>query len=194
MRRLVLLSLPLLAAAVTVPASAGPVETSRLAVASFAVPTYGGDELRVEVRALDGAGADLVRVAVSRCDDGDCAFPRYYQGALPAGALRLSADAASGHLDAVLGGLAVDVAWTPDAGDPAVVIGGIEGGGGDTDSSFSTYNAQPATARVALPSGSCTGRGAVGDEARVSTGGGNGSAAPLSRLRLRAVDAPTCGG
>ena len=194
MRRLVLLSLPLAAAAV-VPASAAPVDVSRLAVAGFTVPTYGGAELQVTVRAIDGADRDVVRVAVSRCDDGDCAFPRYYEGTLPDGALRLGADAASGRLEAVVGGLALTVVWTPlPDGSSTVVVGGIEGGGRDTDNSLSTYRAEPAAAAVSLPSGDCAGRGAVGDEVRASTGeGGDGSAAPLAKLRLRALGAPTCG-
>ena len=195
MRRLVLLSLPAAALAAVLPASAAPVDTGRIAVAGFSLPASGGDHLQVSLRAVSAPDGDLLRVDVTRCDDDGCTPPRSYEGRLPKGALAIDPEAATGRLEAVVGGLDLTVAWTPDAGAPAVVIGGLSGGGNSENSAFSTYNAEPARAVVTLPGGHCADEGAaVGDEVRASVGNGsNAAATPLSRLRLRAPGAPTCG-
>ena len=191
MHRSVALAVPVLLAAAMAPATAAPVSSGRLAAVAFTVPVSDEVTLEVEVRAVD-SDADYVTVAVSRCEL-DCAPPRYYEGALPTGALQVDAEAATARLEATLGGLPLQVSWTPRDGAPAAVIGGIAGGGRDQDNGFTTYLGVPASTALTLPSGACEGRGAVGDAVRVVTSdGGNGAAAPLSRLRLRAVGTPTC--
>jgi hypothetical protein len=185
------LAVPLLLAAAMAPATAAPVSSGRLAAVAFTVPVDDEVTLGVEVRAVD-SDADYVTVAVTRCDP-DCAPARFFEGPVPTGALTVDGDAASARLETVLGGLPVQVTWTPQDGAPSAVIGGIAGGGTGEDNGFTSYLGVPASTAVTLPSGACKGRGAVGDAVRVVTSdAGNGGAAPLSRLRLRPAGAPTC--
>jgi hypothetical protein len=186
------LAVPLLLAAAMAPATAAPVSSGRLAAVAFTVPVSDEVTLQVQLRAVD-TDADYATVAVSRCEDGDCAPVRYYEGTLPSGALQVDPGSATATLDTTLGGLPIRVTWTPQDGAPAAAIGGIDGGGRGEDNGFTTYLGVPAATAVTLPSGVCKGRGAVGDAVRVVTSdAGNGSASPLSRLRLRAAGTPTC--
>ena len=192
MHRSVTLAVPLLVVAAVAPAIAAPVSSGRLAAVRFSVPVSDERRLEVELRAVD-TDADYATVSVARCDGDDCAPVRFYEGALPDGALTVDADAASATLDTTLGGLPLHVTWTPQDGGPSAVIGGTDFGGRGGDNGFTTYLGAPATTALTLPSGACKGRGAVGDAVRVVTSdAGNGSASPLTTLRLRAAGAPTC--
>ena len=185
------LAVPLLVVAAVAPAAAAPVSSGRLAAVHFSVPLSDELRLEVELRAVD-TDADYATVAVSRCD-ADCAPVRFYEGALPDGALTVDADAASATLDTTLGGLPLHVTWTPQDGGPSAVIGGTDFGGRGGDNGFTTYLGAPATTALTLASGACKGSGAVGDAVRVVTSdAGNGSASPLTTLRLRAAGPPTC--
>ena len=193
MRRLVTLSVPVLVAAVALPAGAAPVATSRVAAVRFAAPTADGDRLELEVRATVHGSAEQLAVSVTRCA-ATCAQPRVFAGALPAGSLVVDGQRATARLDAAIGGVALRVTWSPDTGT-GVVVGGIQGGGSETGSGFTTYRGDPAVTTVLLGDGSCRGTGSVGDEVDVATSdAGDTTTVPLSRLRLRDVGAPTCGG
>jgi hypothetical protein len=189
--RSVAVAVPLLLVAAMAPAVAAPVSSGRLAAVRFSLPVTDEVTLEVELRAVD-TDADYATVAVSRCD-GDCAPARYYEGPLPTGALQVDPEAASARLEVTLGGLPLQVTWTPQDGAPAAVVGGTAGGGTGEDNGFTSYLGVPASTALTLPSGACKGRGAVGDAVRVVTSdAGNGGASPLTRLQLRAVGAPTC--
>jgi hypothetical protein len=191
--RSVALVVPLLLAAAMGPANAAPVSSGRLAAVGFTLPVADQVTLEVEVRAVD-SDTDVVTVAVQRCDP-DCAPARSFEGVLPTGALTVDGEAASARLATTLGGLPLEVTWTPRDGAPSAVVGGITGGGTGEDNGFTSYLGVPAATAVTLPSGACKGRGAVGDAVRVATSdAGNGGASPLSGLRLRAAGAPTCAG
>ncbi|MDT7572737.1 MAG: hypothetical protein QOE05_2911 [Actinomycetota bacterium] len=193
MRRLLALTVSALAVALALPAAAAPAESSRAAVVRLALPTDHGEHLEIELRALARAVGSYLTVAVSSCSPG-CQAPRYYAGALPKGSLKIDASTADARLDAVVGGLALDVTWRR-AERPGVVVGSLHGGGSGEDNTLAVYNGEPARAAVTVPSGSCTTDATVGAEHEVSTSAaGNHTAAPLSRLRLRPTGAPTCGG
>ncbi|MBK5306764.1 MAG: hypothetical protein JJD92_08780 [Frankiaceae bacterium] len=191
MRRLLALALPLVAAAGVLPAVAAPAESSRAAVVRIALPTDDGEHLEVELRAIARSSASYLAVSVTFCDP-DCQGPRYYAGALPKGSLTADADTAAAHLEAVIGGIPFEVTWRP-AERSGAVVGSLHGGGSGADSTFAIYNGAPATAVVTISTGDCTTDATVGDEHEVSTSAaGNDIAAPLSRLRLRPTDAPSC--
>jgi len=193
MHRSVALAVPLLLAAAVVPASAAPASASRVAAVRFAVPTAAGDRLDVELRATAHGSSDSISVSVMRCA-ATCVQPRVFAGALPVGALVIDGQRATATLDAALGGTGVRVRWSPDTGT-GLVAGGLRGGGSGADTGVTTYRGDPATTTVSLGDGACHGTGSVGDEVDVATSdAGDTTVEPLSRLRLRDLGAPTCGG
>jgi hypothetical protein len=194
MRRLLVSSALLPAALWVVPAAAAPVSSGRLAAVRFSVPAGEGDRLQVELRAVRGSEGDRLRVAVQRCDAAGCASPRYFDGPLPAGALTVSPDSPDARLHAVIGGLALRAAWSPDPSSGAV-LGGLEGGGTDAGFVEDAYRADPARVLLEVAGGSCRGAGAVGDDVRLSAPDGTlGDAAPLGALHLAASGSPACNG
>lgn len=188
MRRVLAVVVPLTALVAVLPAVAAPVTSGRVATVRFALPTEEG-RIVVGLRAVDGSSADLLRVAVTRCEP-DCRPPQYFEGAVPASAVSVDAEDPRARLDAVLGDLPLQVTWTPGAGAGVVSVG-TEGGGTTDDAAIGFFSAQDAVAAVVAPAGACRGNGDVGDSARVQLGNGDGAALPLSRLRLPDV-APTC--
>jgi hypothetical protein len=193
-RRLIALAVPIVLTAAVAPAGATPAQLSRIATARLEVPVAGGDVLRLELRGSARTTGDLLMVAVTRCG-ARCDSPRYYSGALPAGALTIDAKAANARLSAVVGGLPVSVAWSPAEGTTGVVIGGVNGGGGAESAAFRTYRGDPAVVSVTSRAGGCTGAGSVGDELELATSARpNPTVEPLTRLRLRPTSGLACSG
>lgn len=194
MRRLLALALPVVALTGVAPATAAPVATARVAVVRIALPGADGERLQLELWAGSGARGDRLEVSVTECGP-TCHEPRYYAGALPARALTIDAATADAHLAVDLGGVPITVRWSPDTGTSGVVLGGIHGGGTDTDDAFSAYRGDPAMATVTTEAGACRGPAYVGDELSVWTSdAGDASEEPLSRLHLTATGRPACNG
>jgi hypothetical protein len=193
MRRLLCVTIAILAVALCLPAAAAPVSTGRVATARFQLQPDDGVVLHLEVTATVLSAGDRMEVGVQRCEDGACAAPVYYAGMLPKGALTIDAKSAAGTLRTVVGGLDLSLDWSPVPAGTAVV-GGMHGGGTDGDMAFTISRVDPAAATVLLDGAGCKGAGAVGDAVRVEVPeGSNGPTVPLRRLRLRA-GAPVCGG
>jgi hypothetical protein len=191
MRRTLGTTVALVAVALALPAAAAPVESSRAAVVRLTLPADDGDELRVTLGAVSRAAGPFLVVTVTACDS-HCASPRYYEGRLPKGSLKVSPDSADAHLEAVIGGVPFEVTWRPDD-RPGAVVGSLHGGGSSESSRFAVYNGDPAVAALTVSTGSCRTNATVGNEHEVSVGSsGNVTASPLSRLRLRPAGAPSC--
>ena len=191
MRRLLVTTVSVLAVALALPATAAPVESSRAAVARVTLPGDDGDEVRVTLQAISRASGPFLSVIVTACDP-ECVSPRYYEGALSKGSLKVSPDSAEAHLEAVIGGVPFEVTWRPDE-RPGAVVGSLHGGGSDGSSRFAVYNGDPAVAALTVSTGSCRTNSTVGSMHELSHGSeGNAAASPLSRLRLRPTGAPSC--
>jgi hypothetical protein len=170
------------------PASAAPVESTRVAEVRLELPAGDGTSLHLMIFATRGSAGDALQVSAVSCGR-TCGVERYFSGALSAGAFDIDAQQASGRLRTSLGGLPVSVTWAPQVGV------GVERGFVDGNGSASLYRGDNAVASVALAGRGCQGRATVGTQVDVSLARPSGGFESLSRLRLPAAGgAPRCTG
>jgi hypothetical protein len=170
------------------PAGAAPVETTRLAEVRIELPAANGASVHLVLYATRGSAGDGLLVTAVTCGK-TCGIERAFSGALPAGALDLDAQQASGRLRTSLGGLPFSVTWVPQTG------AGVERGYVNDDGSAGTYRGDDAVATVSVDGRGCHGRATVGTQIDVSTGRASGGSEPLAGLRLPArAGHPVCTG
>jgi hypothetical protein len=180
-------ALLLVAAAGMRPVAAAPVATSRVALVDVEVTASSGAVDHLELQATSAATGDRLGVTLVRCTK-TCSDSRYFEGALPTGALTLDAHAANGRLTTVLGGLSLRVTWTATTGTGEET--GYVDGSDSAPPNAGMYGGESSLAAVTVGQTGCQGPASVGNEVDVRTG--NAAApAPLSSVRLRA-GAVTC--
>ena len=178
MRRLLASALLLVTGVFLLPASAAPVESTRIAEVKLELPTAHG-ALQLVVYAVHGSAGDSVQVSAMSCNRA-CGLEQYYSGALPAGALQIDEAQASGQLRTSLGGAPFVVTWSPEIGV------GVERGFVDGNGTARSYYGQPAFAKVGAGGRGCQGHATVGTELTVTSSRGGGGYLPLSKLRFPA--------
>jgi hypothetical protein len=184
----------LAAAAAPVLAAPAPVDEGRTAGIQVTTKLPGGDTLQLDISASElSSGSELV-IDTERCDsDGAGCITKTYAGALPAGALTISASDPQARLNTILDGRPLLITWKPQAdGGYSAGAGTLEGDGPDTFAN--EYAGTSADVAVSYDDAGCQGVGGVGDGVVVDTSSVSGTevARPLGSLNLPAGTTLRC--